>query len=80
MRIDVKVPDLSAAKGADIPLRRRLVPEGAPAKRGEPLLEVEIEGDRGSRVAGQGIVGVILARPDVKIAVEQVVARIEVDP
>ncbi len=81
MRIDVKMPDLSAAEGADILLRRWLIPEGAPVKRGEPLLEVEIDKATSEvESLATGIVAEILARPDVKIAVGQVIARIEVDP
>lgn len=81
MRIDVKMPDLSAAEGADILLRRWFIPEGAPGKRGEPLLKIEIDKATAEvESLATGIVAEILARPDVKIAVGQVIARIEVDP
>ena len=43
LRIDVRMPDLSATEGSDILVRRWLVAEGARVKRGEPLLEVETD-------------------------------------
>ena len=43
MRIDVKMPDLSATEGSDILVKRWLVTKGARVKRGQPLLEVETD-------------------------------------
>ncbi len=81
MRIDVKMPDLSATEGSDILVRRWLVPEGARVKRGQPLLEVETDkATTEVESVATGIVAEILARPDLKVAIGQVIARIDVDP
>ena len=80
MRIDVKMPDLSATEGSDILVRRWLVTEGARIKRGEPLLEVETDkATTEVESAATGTVAEILAPPDVKVAVGEVIARIEVE-
>ncbi len=80
MRIDVKMPDLSATEGSDILVRRWLVREGARIKRGEPLLEVETDkATTEVESAATGTVAEILAPPDKKVAVGEVIARIEVE-
>ena len=80
MRIDVKMPDLSATEGSDILVRRWLVTEGARIKRGEPLLEVETDkATTEVESAATGTVAEILAQPECKVAVGEVIARIEVD-
>ena len=80
MRIDVKMPDLSATEGSDILVRRWLVPEGAPVRRGEPLLEVETDkATTEVEAIATGTVAEILARPDAKVAVGEVIARIEAE-
>ena len=80
MRIDVKMPDLSATEGSDILVKRWLVTEGARVKRGQPLLEVETDkattevesvSDRNRRRNPRA--------PDAKVAIGEVIARIEVD-
>ena len=80
MRIDVKMPDLSATEGSAILVKRWLVTEGARIKRGQPLLEVETD-KAATEVesVATGTVLEILAPPDVKVAIGQVIARIEVD-
>lgn len=80
MRIDVKMPDLSATEGSDILVRCWLVTEGGRVKRGQPLLEVET--DKATTEVESVVTGTvleILAQPDVKVAVGEVIARIEVD-
>ncbi|MGO9422072.1 biotin/lipoyl-containing protein [Roseiarcus sp.] len=80
MRIDVKMPDLSATEGSDILVKRWLVTKGARVKRGQPLLEVET--DKATievESVASGTIAEILAQPDVKVAIGEVIARIEVD-
>ena len=80
MRIDVKMPDLSATEGSDILVRRWLVTEGASVKRGDPLLEVETDkATTEVESLATGTVAEILARPDAKVAVGEVIARIEAE-
>ena len=80
MRIDVKMPDLRATEGSDILVRRWLVTEGARVKRGQPLLEVETDKAATEvELVATGTVLEILAAPDVKVAIGEVIARIEVD-
>jgi pyruvate/2-oxoglutarate dehydrogenase complex dihydrolipoamide acyltransferase (E2) component len=80
LRSDVKMPDLSATEGSDILVRRWLVTQGARVKRGQPLLEVETDkAVTEVESAANGTVLEILAQPDVKVAIGQVIARIEVD-
>ncbi len=80
MRIDVKMPDLSATEGSAILVRRWLVSEGARVRRGEPLLEVETDkATTEVESLATGTVAEILARPDEKVAVGEVIARIEVE-
>jgi pyruvate dehydrogenase E2 component (dihydrolipoamide acetyltransferase) len=74
------MPDLSATEGSDILVKRWLVMEGAKVKRGQPLLEVET--DKAAmevESAAAGTIMEIVARPDTKVAIGQVIARIEVD-
>jgi pyruvate/2-oxoglutarate dehydrogenase complex dihydrolipoamide acyltransferase (E2) component len=74
------MPDLSATEGSDILVRRWLVAEGARVKRGQPLLEVETDkATTEVESLATGVVTEILARSDVKVAVGQVIARIEVE-
>ena len=81
MRIDVKMPDLSATEGSDILVKRWLVAEGARVKRGQPLIEVETDkATTEVESLATGVVAEILARPDVKVAIGEVIARIEVEP
>jgi pyruvate dehydrogenase E2 component (dihydrolipoyllysine-residue acetyltransferase) len=78
--IDVKMPDLSATEGSDILVKRWLVTKGARVKRGQPLLEVETDkATTEVESAATGTVLEILAAPDAKVAVGEVIARIEVD-
>jgi pyruvate dehydrogenase E2 component (dihydrolipoamide acetyltransferase) len=80
LRTDVKMPDLSATEGSDILVKRWLVMEGAEVKRGQPLLEVET--DKAAmevESAAAGTVVEIVVRPDTRVAVGQVIARIEID-
>jgi pyruvate/2-oxoglutarate dehydrogenase complex dihydrolipoamide acyltransferase (E2) component len=78
--IDVKMPDLSATEGSDILVKRWLVTEGARIKRGQPLLEVETDkATTEVESAATGTVIEILAAPDAKVAIGEVIARIEVD-
>ena len=80
MRIDVKMPDLSATEGSDILVKRWLVTEGAWVRRGQALLEVETDkATTEVESAANGTVAEILARPDMKVAIGEVIARIEVD-
>lgn len=80
MRIDVKMPDLSATEGSDILVKRWLVTKGARVKRGQPLLEVETDkATTEVELAATGTVLEILAAPDAKVAIGEVIARIEVD-
>ena len=80
MRIDVKMPDLSATEGSDILVRRWLVAEGAKVKRGQPLLEVETDkATTEVESIATGTVLEILAAPEVKVAIGEVIARIEVE-
>lgn len=75
------MPDLSATEGSDILVKRWLVPEGARVKRGQPLLEVETDkATTEVESLASGVVAEILARPEVKVAIGQVIARIEVEP
>ncbi len=75
------MPDLSATEGSDILVRRWLAPEGARVKRGEPLLEVETDkATTEVESLATGVLVEIVARPDVKVAVGEVIARIEVEP
>lgn len=80
MRIDVKMPDLSATEGSDILVKRWLVAEGERVQRGQPLLEVETDKatTEVESVAG-GTVHEILAAPDARVAVGEVIARIEAE-
>ncbi len=74
------MPDLSATDGSDILVRRWLVTEGTRVRRGEPLLEVET--DKATTEVeshATGTIAEILARPDAKVAVGEVIARIEVE-
>ena len=81
MRIEVKMPDLSATEGSDILVKRWLVAEGARVKRGQPLIEVETDkATTEVESLATGVVAEILARPDVKVAIGEVIARIEVEP
>lgn len=80
MSIDVKMPDLSATEGSDILVRRWLVKEGARVKRGQPLLEVET--DKATMEVESIVTGTvleILAVLGVKVAIGEVIARIQVD-
>jgi pyruvate dehydrogenase E2 component (dihydrolipoyllysine-residue acetyltransferase) len=80
LRIDVKMPDLSATEGSDILVRRWLVTEGARVKRGDPLLEVETDkATTEVESLATGTVAEILAWPDAKVAVGEVIARIEAE-
>ena len=80
MRIDVKMPDLSATEGSAILVRRWFVSEGARVRRGEPLLEVETDkATTEVESLATGTVAEILARPDATVAVGEVIARIEVE-
>jgi pyruvate/2-oxoglutarate dehydrogenase complex dihydrolipoamide acyltransferase (E2) component len=74
------MPDLSATEGSDILVKRWLVTKGARVKRGQPLLEVETD-KAATEVesAATGTVVEILAAPDSKVAIGEVIARIEVD-
>ena len=67
-------------RGLGILVKRWLVTEGARVKRGQPLLEVET--DKATTevdAAATGTVIEILAAPDAKVAIGEVIARIEVD-
>jgi pyruvate/2-oxoglutarate dehydrogenase complex dihydrolipoamide acyltransferase (E2) component len=78
--IDVKMPDLSATEGSDILVRRWLVKEGARVKRGQPLLEVET--DKATMEVESIVTGTvleILAVLGAKVAIGEVIARIQVD-
>lgn len=80
MPIDVKMPDLSATEGSDILVRRWLVKEGARVKRGQPLLEVET--DKATMEVESIVTGTvleILAVLGAKVAIGEVIARIQVD-
>ena len=80
LRINVKMPDLSATEGSDILVRRWLVTVGARIKRGEPLVEVETDkATTEVESAATGTIAELLAQPDAKVAVGEVIARIEVD-
>jgi len=74
------MPDLSATEGSDILFKRWLVTKGARVKRGQPLLEVETDkATTEVESAATGTVLEILAAPEAKVAVGEVIARIEVD-
>ena len=78
MRIDVKMPDLSATEGSEILVKRWLVAVGARVKRGQPLLEVETDkATTEVESVAAGTVLEILAAPDEKVAIGQIIARIE---
>ena len=74
------MPDLSATEGSDILVKRWLVLEGARVRRGEPLVEVETDKatTEVESLAG-GIVAEILAQPEARVAVGEVIARIEAE-
>ena len=75
------MPDLSATEGSDILVKRWLVAEGARVKRGQPLIEVETDkATTEVELLATRVVAEILARPDVKVAIGEVIARIEVEP
>jgi pyruvate/2-oxoglutarate dehydrogenase complex dihydrolipoamide acyltransferase (E2) component len=74
------MPDLSATEGSDILVRRWLVKEGARVKRGQPLLEVET--DKATMEVESIVTGTvleILAVLGAKVAIGEVIARIQVD-
>lgn len=74
------MPDLSATEGSDILVKRWLVTEGARVKRGQPLVEVET--DKATTEVESVVAGTvleILAPPDEKVAIGEVIARIEGD-
>jgi pyruvate dehydrogenase E2 component (dihydrolipoamide acetyltransferase) len=74
------MPDLSATAGSDILVRRWLVKEGARVKRGQPLLEVET--DKATMEVESIVTGTvleILAVLGAKVAIGEVIARIQVD-
>jgi len=74
------MPDLSATEGSDILVRRWLVKEGARVKRGQPLLEVET--DKATMEVESILTGTvleILAVLGAKVAIGEVIARIQVD-
>lgn len=80
VRIDIKMPDLSATEGSDILVKRWLVTVGSRVKRGQPLLEVETDkANTEVESMATGTIVEILAPPDEKVAIGQVIARIEGD-
>jgi pyruvate/2-oxoglutarate dehydrogenase complex dihydrolipoamide acyltransferase (E2) component len=80
LRIDVKMPDLSATEGSDILIKRWLVTVGSRVKRGEPLLEVETDkATTEVESAAKGTIAEILAEPEARVAVGEVIARIEAE-
>jgi pyruvate/2-oxoglutarate dehydrogenase complex dihydrolipoamide acyltransferase (E2) component len=80
LRIDVKMPDLSATEGSDILVKRWLVTVGARVSRGEPLLEVETDkAITEIESLATGVLAEILARPNVSVAAGEVIAWIEAD-
>ena len=80
MQVNVKMPDLAATEGSDILVKRWLIPVGAPVKRGQPLLEVETDkATMEVESIATGVLAQTLVRPDVKVAVGQIVATIEVE-
>jgi pyruvate dehydrogenase E2 component (dihydrolipoamide acetyltransferase) len=81
VRIDVRMPDLAATEGSYIMVKRWLIPEGARVKRGQVLLEVET--DKATMEVESIVTGVLAetcVRPDGKVAVGEVIARIEAEP
>ena len=73
-------PDLSATEGSDILVRRWLVTEGARSSaasrcsRSKPTRRLPK-----SKSVATGTVLEILAAPDMKVSIGQVIARIEID-
>jgi len=80
LRVDVKMPDLSATEGSDIAVKRWLISGGDRVKRGQPLPEVETDkATMEVESPATGVLAKIFARPYEKVAVGRVIAQIEVD-
>ena len=81
MRIDVRMPDLAATEGSYIMVKRWLIPEGARVKRGQALLEVETDkATMEVESIATGVLAETCVPQDGKVAVGEVIARIEAEP
>ena len=79
MRINVKMPDLSATEGSDVTVKRWLIGIGGTIKRGQPLLEVET--DKATMEVESAVTGALTetrVAPEERVAVGQIIATIEV--
>jgi pyruvate/2-oxoglutarate dehydrogenase complex dihydrolipoamide acyltransferase (E2) component len=74
------MPDLSATEGSDILVRRWLVSVGSQVMRGQPLAEIETDkAVTEIESLAKGTIAELIAEPEAKVAVGEVIARIEVD-